>query len=654
MTADKPELSPEEEARLLLHSVLPKLPEAIRGVMLADSTVLSTLGLPTGDFIRLWNRRFNRPDLFACLRNLANSAAAPLASADGGLQVEEAWLDEEGAGVLRVGPDAARFVNVAVLSDELDQRQQGIDAIIANGEMSAEREGMWRAAIGIAPLDDALFLALETELGASPEAAYRAMHHDIDEGSARFDDLVPLDLNHYAGLLGLHPPPPTLAEFKVAWLEHAAALDINRLMRLLKLSGPLSVLSEALVAQASDPLPARDRLALVKFLEAAPDPFSVVAAFEIACRHRADAEMQSIADRLTPRLFDRADPIIELAGMALASTAAITTALTARHRTLAALPLYAKRLARIVHSSQLLRLFRSANVDPSIFHDEVMRSFVPQARLADLSDAREAPVFQGHHLAPALIHATVASRVTEAFARIEEAERPAEWVKAGEAAVASDVDAGWGLFLFSPSPFDEFEQGWKGLSILPADGVEETRLALESGADPERCMSDLLKMSIAFEVAPGQRDGLAEVLPPFIKAQEATNFMIASEIALQLAARWRSEALCDRILDMLLDRARGEGLPDSAAAPRFTMLAAAAVEDRALWLKRAGNVAQHFAYVQKPGPPSINLMRALDLLRDFEPELGPALASAKSFTVLSFDRLPRIAAQADSESGIPD
>ena len=104
--------------------------------------------------------------------------------------------------------------------------------------------------------------------------------------------------------------------------------------------------------------------------------------------------------------------------------------------------------------------------------------------------------------------------------------------------------------------------------------------------------------------------------------------MIASEIALQLAARWRSEALCDRILDMLLDRARGEGLPDSAAAPRFTMLAAAAVEDRALWLKRAGNVPQHFAYVQKPGPPSINLIRALELLRDFEPDLVPALPSA--------------------------
>lgn len=648
MKADEAELSPEEEARILLHSVLPKLPEAVSKVMLTDATVLSALGLPNGDFIRLWNQRFNRPELFACLRNIANGVAAPLASVDGTLQVEEARLDEEGAGVLRIGPDAARFANVAVLSDDFEHRQRGLDAIIANGEMSAEREGMWRAAIKIGPLDDSLFLALETELGTSPEAAYRDMERGIDEGGARFNDLVPLDLNHYAGLLSFYPLPPTLAEFKNAWLARAAELDTNRLVRLLKLSGPLSILSEALVAQATDQLSAPERLELVQFLKVLPDPFSVVAAFEIACRHFADAEMRSIADQLIPRLFDRSDPIIELAGMALSSSEAITATLTARHRTLAAMPLYARRLARIVHSSHLLRLYRAASVDPAIFQDDVMRSFVPQARLADLCDTREAPIFQGHHLSPPLIHAMVASRVTEAIARMDEGDRPAEWIKAGETAVASDVESGWGLFLFSPSPFDELEEDWKGLSVLPVEGVEETRLALEAGADTERCMSDLFKMSIAFDVAPEQRAALAEVLPPFVNTLEAANFIIASEIVLQLAARWRLEELSDRMLDVVLDRARGDGLPDSAAAPRFTMLAAAAVEDRALWLQRAGNVAQHFAYAQKAGPPSINLMRALDLLHDFEPDLGPALASAKAFTILAYDRLPRITVSAEA------
>lgn len=59
-------------------------------------------------------------------------------------------------------------------------------------------------------------------------------------------------------------------------------------------------------------------------------------------------------------------------------------------------------------------------------------------------------------------------------------------------------------------------------------------------------------------------------------------------------------------------------------------------------------------YAQKSGPPSINLMRALELLRDFEPDLGPKTASAKAFTLLAFDRLPRLAPAGSSSAAAED
>jgi len=649
MTANESELSPEEEARALLFSIIPKLPESVSTIMLADPVVLTTLGLPTGDFVRIWNRRFSRPELFACLRNVANEVEAPLASADRDIEIEEAWLDEDGACVLRSGREAARFANVAVLSHDPDRRSSAINAIVASGEISSEREDKWRGAIAMGPLDDALFLALETELDASPEAAFRAMAHDIGEGSAKFNDLVPLDLNHYVGLLGLFPPPPTLAEFKTAWLTAAAALDNVRLFRLLKLSGPLSILPGGLVAQASDHLPATDRVTLAQFLEAAPDPFSIIAAFEIACRHRADPAMQVIGDELAPRLFDRADPLIEAASPALASTLAITTTITARHRTLSDWPLYAKRLVRIIHASQLVRLFRTANVDPAIFEDEVTRSFAPQARLADLCDAREAPLWQSHHFVPALTHAIAMARVTAAIADLNETAVPREWLTAGERALAGDVEDGWGLFLFAPSPLDELDEEWKGPTVLTPENAAESCQVLEAGEDLERSLSELIKISVAFEMPADRRNALGMALLVLLKRLEGTNFMFVGEIALQLAARWRDEALSDRIVGILLERARSDGLPDAAGAPRLTMLATAAVEDRELWLQRASNVAQQFAYAQKSGPSAIHLMRALDLLRDFEPDLGPRIASAKAYAVLAFDRLPRLVA-ADSST----
>jgi hypothetical protein len=640
MAENDPELTSEDEVRALLQVAIPKLPQAISKIMLADGEVLAALGLPDGDFVRLWNRRFRRSDLFACLRGIANDTETSLASADGELHVEEAYLDEDGSAVLRIGTEGARFTNVRVLSDGLDCRRQGLDAIVANGEMSSEREAMWRSAIEIGPLDDVLFLALETEIGSSPEATFREMEHGIEEASATFDDLAPLDLNHYASLLGVFPPPATLGEFKAAWLDRAAQLDSVRLLRLLKLSGPLSVMSGALVAEASDRLTPEQRLALTQFLQACPDPFSVVAAFEIACRHKADPKLRPIADMLVPVLYNRSDALVEVAGMALAASATLTTHATARNRLLANWPLYAKRLARLIHAGHVVRVFRAANVDPELFNTEIAQSFAPQARLADLCDAREATIFQSHHLAPVLVHATMASRVTEAIAKIDDEDRPESWLKEGESAISSDIDSGWGLFLFAPGPVDEFEEKWRGLSVLQVESVEENRLMLEAADDPERCMSVLIKLSVAFEVPSEQRAEFGAVVPPSINRLNGTNFLLAAEIGLQLASRWRDEKLSDGILDVILARVRGEGLIDPGAAPLLIMLAAAAVEDPVLWRQRVGNIAQHFAYAQKPGPPSINLMRALELLRDFEPDLGAQIASAKSFTVLTFDRLP--------------
>ncbi|MEA3012565.1 MAG: hypothetical protein QOD42_1110 [Sphingomonadales bacterium] len=647
MARPEVDLSPEEATRAAMRWAIPKLPDAVSSRMLSDSAVLSRLGLPTGDFIRLWNVRFSRPALFACLRDIANGRKAALSSSDGELHVDEGHLDEEGAALLRIGTDTLRFANVAVLGEDVDRRQRGIDSIVASGEMPAEREGMWRAAAAMGPLDDALFLALETELGASPEAAFRDIEQGISDGSATFNDLIPSDFNHCAGLINLYPPPPSPDEFRSAWLGRAAELDSVRLTRLLKLSGPLSVLSGGLVAQASDNLSPGLRMELVTFLQSCPDPFSVVAAFEIACRHRTDPSLRAAADLLVPRLFDRSDPLVELGGTALAASTMIATAFTARSRTLGGWPLYAKRLAGLFHAGHLLRVFRAASIDPAPFNEEVARTFAPQARLADLCDAREAPVFQAQHLGPPFVHALIASRVTEAIAQIPEPDRPPEWIAAGEGAVAAAVDKGWGLFLFAPGPFDEFERGWKGQDVLPAESAEEMRLTFVSGSDLEGGMSELIKLSVAFEVPVDQRSGIAVSLPPFIRRLDGPNFLLAAEIGLQLGARWRDEGLSDRIVDLLLDCVRGDGLVDGGAAPRLIMLAAAAVENRGLWLERAGNLAQQFAYVQQPGAPSINLMRAIDLLRDFEPDLGPRLRSAKAFALLTFDRLPQPRPQPD-------
>jgi len=633
------QLTPEEETRLVLRSTIPDLPEAVRTFMLSDPVVLRAMGLPDGDFIRLWDKRFHRHELFDALRAVANGQPVKLASVDRKLEAEECWLDDDGAGVLRAGEQAARFVNVALLSDDAAKRMAMLDAIVATGEVSADREAAWRLIVAQGPLDDPHLITLETELGESPEAVFRTMVQEISAGEARFDDLVPLEPDHYAGLLAIGPSED-LDGFVAHWLEAAATLDTARLGRLLALSAPLSMLKGGLVAQASDNLSAPERVSLVQKLQGMPDPFSVAAAFEIACRHYSNPEMAPLADAIAPRLFDKEDPLIIRNAPALESLVAITTALTSRHRTLAAWPLYARRLGRFVHASHLLRLFADANVDPVIFEDQAMRSFAPQARLADLCDIRDAPIWQPHHFNIAMIHAMLLARATAAIAVVPEEDRPESWIKAGERALAALAGSEWALFLFAATPFNELHDDWGGLTLLDAEDVEAARSAFAAKDNLERSLSDLIKLSVSFDAPVESRHGLATALPPFIESLEGMNFLFACEVVLQLAARWRDTELSDAVVDLALRVAGTEGLVDAGAAPRLTMLAAAAEADPPAWRKRAGNIAQSFAFAQKPGAPSINLMRALELLRDFEPQLGPELSSARSFTLLAFDRIP--------------
>jgi hypothetical protein len=633
------QLTPEEETRLVLRSAIPDLPEAVRTFMLSDPVVLRAMGLPDGDFIRLWDKRFHRHELFDALRAVANGEPAKLASVDRKLEADESWLDDDGAGVLRSGQQAARFVNVALLCDDAVPRMAMLDTIVTTGEVSAAREAFWRQIVAAGPLDDPQLIALETELGESPEAAYRTMVQEITAGEARFDDLVPLEPGHYAGLLAT-APSDDLDSFMARWLEAAATLDATRLRRLLALSAPLSMLKGGLVAQASDNLSPSDRVSLVQHLQGAPDPFSVAAAFEIACRHYSNPEMAPLADAIAPRLFDKEDPLITRNAPALEALVAITTALTARYRTLTAWPLYARRLGRFVHASHLLRLFADANVDPAIFEDQAMRSFGPQARLADLCDIREVPVWQPHLFNMAMIHAMLIARATAAIAEIPEETRPEPWIKAGEQTLAALAGSEWALFLFSATPFSELHGDWNGLTQLDAEDVEAARSAFVAKDNLERSLSDLIKLSVSFEVPIESRHGLAMALPPFIESLEGTNFLFACEVVLQLAARWRDTVLSDAVVDLALQTADKARLVDAGAAPRLTMLAAAAEAEPPAWRKRAGNIAQSFAFAQKAGAPSINLMRALELLRDFEPQLGPELSSARSFTSLAFDRIP--------------
>jgi hypothetical protein len=563
-----------------------------------------------------------------------------------------ASVDEHGAAVLQVEDHVIRFGQVGMLSDDANSRYKALDLASRSGEISIEKEGVWRDRIAAGPLDDDMFGTFQEELHGTPESILRDMVDKINEGQAQFDDLIPLETDYYSELLGGLAPPLTLKDFRVEWLAAAQKLDPARLVRLLRLSAPLSILGGGLVAEASDGLPESDRLALAAWLGRAVDPLSVITALEIALRNRSEEGFEELFSRLSERLLDRSNALTERATPALIFAYSLVTSLTAQNRTLVSWPIYAKRLARILHASHLVRLFQTANVNGEVLQGELMRNLSSEAQLADLCDIWQAPFAQFNHFSKPLVHAIILARTTEALAKIDEAERPAIVHDMCQSAITSAVEAGWGIYLFAPTPLDEFEDEAICMTLLSPENARNACEVLTAGGDTNLCLNELVKLAVGFDLPHECIAEFQEALLNLLERFDGPNFVVAAEIGLQLAARWRLEALSDHIVDRLLNQARDPGLSDVGAGARLMMLAAAVLPERASWLQRAGNLMQHLAYIQNGSLSAMILLRALDILKDVEPELGRKMASARSYALLAHDRIHGSKDEGDQEGTI--
>ena len=390
----EPTLTSEDVARAKLLAVLPHLANPVRRVMLADSGVQEAIGFPAGDFIRLFEKRFNRQALFDCLRNLANGVLAPLTSEDGEFTVHEATLEADGSAILKNGEARVRIAYIALLSDSRDRRMRILEELGINERLDPDRSGQWYRVAEAGPLDSLQFRAFENDLKATPESIFATIKRRIDQKQLKIDDLVPTDSSYYYGkLFGLKEVPTSLATFRASWVDRTQSLDEVRLHRQLKLCAPLSILEGGLIGQMSEALGRPERYRLVDDLSRMPDLFSILAAFEIAGRYRDEAGMKEIADGLVRRLCVPSDSLIADGAPAFLFAMAITTAVTARARTFSGWSLGPKRLARVVHASLLVQVLEP-NLDRTAFEGTSMASLSSTALLADLCDCREAPIFQ--------------------------------------------------------------------------------------------------------------------------------------------------------------------------------------------------------------------------------------------------------------------
>jgi hypothetical protein len=634
-TEKRPPLN--EGRRAFVVTMLQKMPESISSVILADQSAREDLELPNEESIRIFDRRFSRRAVFDSLREVANGRKAELSSSDGKLTIDESSLRDDGSAILVAGDEGARFANAGLMSDEAAVRKRTLAALLLQEDLSKDDEKHLAAAVDAGPIGEDALSNLETLVEATPKAVYRNLVLRSDDG-LRLDELVPEDRDHFKVLLG-QEPAAKLGAYRGDWLVATASLDAVRRARWIALTAPIAVLKGDLIVPVVKELDREVRLRLARFLSEAADPMSQVAALQLAAAEHADEEFRAVGDELLPRLLDATSERTAAALSFLSSAIILADTMTARRRTLEGWPVYAKRLACHLHASLLVRTFGTGRIDVEEMRRVMGKAFTQNHRLVELCEARTFPHNMWSAPTPERLHSVVVSRVIQALAAIPEEDRPPEWTEATDRAVETIMSGPERLAYMAPGPFDPFEDNWGSMIELAGDASDEMLARMSAKEDPQRTVSDIYNLVLAFDLEAKSRDALAQQLPEFLSSLPDESFTIAVDFALQLAVRWRATELSERLIGLSLVRAGSGGLKNPSAGPSFSLLAAASHADQGVWSRKVGEYMNGFAFSLPPGPAITNMIAAIELIGDFSPALEPSLTSAKSFAMLAYNHL---------------
>ena len=314
----------------------------------------------------------------------------------------------------------------------------------------------------------------------------------------------------------------------------------------------------------------------------------------------------------------------------------------ARTACLAGWPLYAKRLVRFLHASHLLRAFEEADVDIAAATQSMSRAFDSRAQLVDLSDAWIAAPFEPFYLGPIYLRVMLMHRCAAALTALDARDdRPASWIDAGSKVLTADIEETGGFVHKIPGPFDAFEAEPISLRLCEPQEAQDLLGHLERADDAASAVELLTRFWIAQEAPEDMRSPVGAALPPFLdNLADDRQWLVAAEIGLRLASRWRDVALADAIVERLAARARDGRINDLGAPPRLVLLGAAVVGDREAWRARVGDIALELAFALPHGMASLNMMLGLEFLRDLDPDLAGPLAASRSYAALANEGIP--------------
>jgi hypothetical protein len=632
---NRPDIPPEELARLRVTYGLRRLSTAVQNAVLSDGVIAERTGIELSHPIHIpGDITIDRSILFKAFASAADAEPlSPIVDSNGAVRQMKVEIDGDAA-VLIYETYRVSFPQAVLLASKIDRRKTAATQIASSLTLTRQAAVRFFDIISKDSFTHDDFFAACNILAGAPEAFAHTLHEVAKKGTFGLSDFLPSEIDHWDNLTAKQLSSQALPDFIVRELaeERAARItqDSSSAIEVLSLTfGTFELVPLEALRNINDDelIRALSRLAELR------DPYALAAAIDIcADRLSSDARFVALGDTILEALVSEPKRLIgDLATFATAFV--IGTAYLAQHERLGAKPVFWRRLAAAAHAALVTRVLGSEDEDEHPLFEWAMRLRGKAFYISVLNDAHIEPRWKPDWISPNFLAADIYGRLNQVTQRLDAA-TPPSWrkrIEEAKSAIVKDV----------PPVADAFPSLLQGRRQDPPEMPKHDAPIYGIFAEfVDKPSVETFLMFFQLAQAFGLPVALREPVLAAIQSLRAeiakTNPVLARgalELGAFVAALNRDTELADAVATVVLERLVSDHDPDRLlSAATILIECAAANESRSDALAALARRLENMAFVSKAEnlPEAIEILQILQSINDeLASLLGRAIATAR-------------------------
>ncbi len=520
------ETVPAEEVRQWLFR---RLPQPVKRRLLDDSDVAEALGVhnPTQ---WIGDHSVALDEFVHFVTAAASGEARALIDITGCEVANRGSVSEDGSVSFEHEGKTIRIDFAGLLNPDAAVRKIALAEILSKRTLSISDTVRWVESVGFGPLAPEQLAEFFDALARTPQAW---VSKNKAEDDLTFQDLSADSDRFYLPFADFEESQTLSDVFEKTF---KGRLDFPGLDAAARIFAPLAISPDFRIVDFADALGDKGALLLVEQLRADGDPFSVLAAFQIACARLESSEFQNEAKAIFDQLI-ATDEYCEKIGHDFAACALLIVGYADTQGALSGLPLQLRRGALLLKAGWAVRVLNAKEVQRPQFFKAAEQWVGSSYRLAGLVDRKEGRWWFREWLLPEIVAGQIRGRIKGVALSLAKELRPEEWeehLRPSE----EKVD----LLQIVSGPLDEFSSSWQTNSFPSKDFGR----ALE-GADLSLAKNVLFNTLLAFEMPDDRLEARQKVLSLFDSA-DGEDLAGLTNLALMAGARWRDCDLANEAL----------------------------------------------------------------------------------------------------------